>query len=217
VATTRSAEWLTVVSCVFHGVARACSLGGPGRCGATATPCARAAWFRGRASRRVWALAGKQYPLHYHGAAISWAKACPISHSTWPRRCRHTFNFVVQHCKAPLQAEPTAECNHTPPSTAPAPELPCALQASSPCAPEFTRQPAMRGENVLLVDFAVYRPPDELKVDYLAVQRASRQWQVSTPTHDSIYMRPRVVGPPRAALSPESRSFSQMKTRAVRA
>lgn len=36
---------------------------------------------------------------------------------------------------------------------------------------------AMR-QPVLLVDFAVYKPPEDLKVDYLAAQDASKQWQV---------------------------------------
>jgi hypothetical protein len=31
---------------------------------------------------------------------------------------------------------------------------------------------------VLLVDYSVYKPPEELKVDYLAAQDASKQWQV---------------------------------------
>lgn len=31
---------------------------------------------------------------------------------------------------------------------------------------------------VLLVDFSVYKPPEELKVDYPAVQDASKQWKV---------------------------------------
>jgi hypothetical protein len=31
---------------------------------------------------------------------------------------------------------------------------------------------------VLLVDFSVYKPPEELKVDYLEAQDASKQWQV---------------------------------------
>lgn len=31
---------------------------------------------------------------------------------------------------------------------------------------------------VLLVDFSVYKPPEELKVDYLAAQDASKQWEV---------------------------------------
>eukprot|EP00879_Flechtneria_rotunda_P029131 GHRR01031400.1.p1 GENE.GHRR01031400.1~~GHRR01031400.1.p1 ORF type:complete len:111 (+),score=21.22 GHRR01031400.1:98-430(+) len=30
---------------------------------------------------------------------------------------------------------------------------------------------------VLLVDFAVYKPPEELKIDYFATQKASRKWQ----------------------------------------
>jgi hypothetical protein len=31
---------------------------------------------------------------------------------------------------------------------------------------------------VLLVDFAVYKPPEELKIEYFATQKASRKWQV---------------------------------------
>jgi hypothetical protein len=31
---------------------------------------------------------------------------------------------------------------------------------------------------VLLVDFCVYKPPEELKVNYLEAQDASKQWQV---------------------------------------
>ncbi len=31
---------------------------------------------------------------------------------------------------------------------------------------------------VLLVDFAVYKPPEELKVHYLEAQKASRKWKV---------------------------------------
>jgi hypothetical protein len=32
---------------------------------------------------------------------------------------------------------------------------------------------------VLLVDFAVYKPPEELKLDFFASQKASRRWQVT--------------------------------------
>lgn len=31
---------------------------------------------------------------------------------------------------------------------------------------------------VLLVDFAVYKPPEELKIDYFATQKAAQKWQV---------------------------------------
>jgi hypothetical protein len=36
---------------------------------------------------------------------------------------------------------------------------------------------------VLLVDFCVYKPPEELKVNYLEVQDASKQWQVRARTY----------------------------------
>jgi hypothetical protein len=36
---------------------------------------------------------------------------------------------------------------------------------------------AMR-QPVLLVDYSVYKPPEDFKVDYLAAQDASKQWQV---------------------------------------
>lgn len=44
--------------------------------------------------------------------------------------------------------------------------------AARPNSSETMRQP------VLLVDFSVYKPPEDLKVDYLAAQDASKQWQV---------------------------------------
>lgn len=42
---------------------------------------------------------------------------------------------------------------------------------------------------VLLVDFAVYKPPEELKIDYFATQKASRKWQVRTgnPRFQAVY------------------------------
>lgn len=61
--------------------------------------------------------------------------------------------------------------------------------------PKLLRDMAMR-EPVLLVDFAVYKPPEELKVDYLAAQDASKQWQVGRlymSLHMSCYHRTAAV------------------------
>jgi hypothetical protein len=46
------------------------------------------------------------------------------------------------------------------------------LSAHSPFCTMAPQQP------VLLVDFAVYKPPEELKIEYFATQKASRKWQV---------------------------------------
>jgi hypothetical protein len=42
-------------------------------------------------------------------------------------------------------------------------------------SPFYTMAPQ---QPVLLVDFAVYKPPEQLKIEYFATQKASRKWQV---------------------------------------
>jgi hypothetical protein len=40
---------------------------------------------------------------------------------------------------------------------------------------------------VLLVDFAVYKPPEELKIEYFATQKASRKWQVCAREQQCVF------------------------------
>jgi hypothetical protein len=57
-------------------------------------------------------------------------------------------------------------------------ELLCKLQRAELAAAGSSGSFKAMRQPVLLVDYSVYKPPEDLKVDYLAAQDASKQWQV---------------------------------------